>query len=459
MASRTVLVAGVGETVAGLEAAFHEAGASPAVRHLDELSELIDRLTRSAVDCLVVPAEIEDVSAWRVGYGVRSFFPALPVVVVGPDPDAVPADLNVTAVPAGRIDDPEVVAAVLDALEGGVDSDAARAPSRMETLLLSMFDQFPVHLYAKDAAARHALTSRYSMSPTALIGLTDLDYVELPKDHREAAYRDDMDIIEGDQQALEIEEYTDYLDSHTLTSKVPWYDEDGDVVGLVGLTRDITQRKKREHAARRQQELLVKLAILAAHEFRNELQVALGRLELLEADPDRFEEQIGVIAESHDRLIEIVDKVVDLASRERPMRGETTVWLSKLGREVWDTLDTDGATMRVETDARMTADPESASLFLQILFDNAVEHAGPDVTVTVSATENGFVVADDGPGIAVEPLERIFDAGVSTVEGNTGFGLFVAKSVADEHNWRLEAADAADGGARFEITGLNKPDA
>jgi len=50
---------------------------------------------------------------------------------------------------------------------------------------------------------------------------------------------------------------------------------------------------------------------------------------------------------------------------------------------VWDSLPTDDATLTVGSDARIVADLESLSLFLQILFDNALEHAGSDVSVTV----------------------------------------------------------------------------
>jgi signal transduction histidine kinase len=369
------------------------------------------------------------------------------VVVVGLSADAVPADLDVIAVETADMTAESVAEAVGTALAEGGDSDAARPPSRMETLLLSMFDQFPLHLYAKDEETRHAMVSRHSNEPTDLVGITDLEYEELPEAHREAAYRDDRRVVDDEEPILEVEEYTDYIDSHTLTTKVPWY-HDEEVVGLVGITRDITERKQREHAARRQQELLVKLAILSAHEFRNELQVALGRLELVEDDPS----QIEVIEESHEHLVEIVDKVIELASRERRTHDQRQVWLSTLAREVWDGLSTADATLEVSADARIVADLESLSLFLQILFDNALEHAGTGARVTVGTTDEGFFVADDGPGIDGDP-DRVFDAGYTTVEGNTGFGLFVARSIAHEHNWGVAVSEGEGGGLRFDVSG------
>ena len=77
-----------------------------------------------------------------------------------------------------------------------------------------------------------------------------------------------------------------------------------------------------------------------------------------------------------------------------------------------------------------------------------------DVTVTVGTTDDGFYLEDDGPGFAVDPPERVLDAGFTTVEENTGFGLYVASSIAQDHGWTLALSESADGGARFDISGV-----
>lgn len=431
------------------EASVSDDGPSVCVRTLDSLGELYEVLTKDVVHCLVLTPTVEGTGAIRIVRGVRGLFPDLPIVLAGRPDDSVPGNLDLTVVDVDSTPEGTVADAVETAIDGGVDSDAGRPPSRMETLLLSMFHGLPVHLYAKDEAARHLITSNTTETGADLIGLTDLDYTELPEDHRKAAYRDDMSVIEGDGKRVEVEEYTDYIDSHTLTSKVPWYDGHDELVGLVGLTRDITERKKREQASRRQHELLVKVALVAAHELRNELQVAAGRLELLDEESD----QIDVIADSQRQLSRIVDKVVELASEERPGRSPEGLWLSTLSREVWDTLEVGDATLTIAQDVHFVADRESTSLFLQIVLKNAIQHGGSDVTVTVGTLEDGVYVADDGPGIDVEPVDRVFDAGYTTDPGSTGFGLYVARSIADEHGWTITIAESDGGGARFEIHG------
>lgn len=99
-----------------------------------------------------------------------------------------------------------------------------------------------------------------------------------------------------------------------------------------------------------------------------------------------------------------------------------------------------------------------ASLLLQCLFQNAIEHGGLTVTVTVGATERGFFVADDGPGIDAESTERVLDPGYSTVEGNTGSGLSIAKTVAEDHDWTLLVSEPSEGGMRFDIENVDLGD-
>jgi signal transduction histidine kinase len=84
-----------------------------------------------------------------------------------------------------------------------------------------------------------------------------------------------------------------------------------------------------------------------------------------------------------------------------------------------------------------------------------VEHAGEDVTVTVGDLDGGFYVADDGPGIPESDRERVFETGYSTSDGGTGFGLEIVATVATAHGWDVRVTDAADGGARFEFTGVD----
>jgi len=84
--------------------------------------------------------------------------------------------------------------------------------------------------------------------------------------------------------------------------------------------------------------------------------------------------------------------------------------------------------------------------------DDAAEHGG--ASITVGSLPDGFYVADDGPGIPAEERDRIFDADYSTSEGTTRFGLDIVSEICDAHGWTVVATESEDGGARFEITGV-----
>jgi signal transduction histidine kinase len=48
----------------------------------------------------------------------------------------------------------------------------------------------------------------------------------------------------------------------------------------------------------------------------------------------------------------------------------------------------------------------------------------------------------------------VFEAGHTTTDGGTGFGLSIVKEVAEAHGWEVSIAEGSEGGARFEITNV-----
>jgi len=425
---------------------------------VESVPQLFDALCYDTVNCLVVPSEGAPVAPPDLERGVRALYPGLPVVLVGagerdgggPETDSG----RTTRVETADVTDAEAVAAVAAALEADGESAAGRPPSRPETLLLSMVDGFPMHLYAKDEAARHALATGATVDLADVIGRTDLTLTDGPPDHHERSHADDRRVIETGEPVVETAEYTAGDDEYALTTKVPWYGADGEVIGLVGITRDISERKRREQELRHRNERLAKVALVAAHELRNELQVASGRLEAVPDDTPH----VDVVAESHRRLAATVDDVVRLASRERVETDERTVWLSTVAREVWASREAPEAALVVADDARIRADLESLRICFEILLSNAVDHGGPDVTVTVRGTETGFAVEDDGPGIDADPTNRVFDAGFAASDDGDGFGLYVVQRIAADHGWNLTAENVDGGGARFGVGGVDAPD-
>ena len=109
----------------------------------------------------------------------------------------------------------------------------------------------------------------------------------------------------------------------------------------------------------------------------------------------------------------------------------------------------------VDTAPCIYADETRLQRLLENLFRNAIEHAGDDVTLRVGRLDDGFFVEDDGLGIPPEQREKVLKAGYSSDEEGTGLGLSIVKTIADAHGWSLSLAEGREGGARFEVTGVD----
>jgi signal transduction histidine kinase len=77
----------------------------------------------------------------------------------------------------------------------------------------------------------------------------------------------------------------------------------------------------------------------------------------------------------------------------------------------------------------------------------------PDGSVEASQAA-GFYVEDDGDGIPADEHGEIFDHGYTTSDDGMGFGLSIVEDIVDAHDWDISTAESHEGGARFEITGV-----
>ena len=111
--------------------------------------------------------------------------------------------------------------------------------------------------------------------------------------------------------------------------------------------------------------------------------------------------------------------------------------------------------LEVVSTATIHADRSQFQELLEKLVANAIEHAGPDITVEVGVLDGGFYVADDGPGIDPSARETVFELGYSTNAAGTGMGLAIVEQIADAHDWSATVTDSESGGARFEFTDVD----
>ena len=221
--------------------------------------------------------------------------------------------------------------------------------------------------------------------------------------------------------------------------------------------------------AERQQDRLDEFTSGVSHDLRSPLNVAQGRLALAQSEDD-----IGHVddaAAAVDRTLELIEDLLTLAKQGSRPEVFEPIDLSALAEQCWANVATGEATLVVDSDRRVLGHPSRLKQLLENLFRNAIDHAGPESTVIVGDIEpmytttraesdlpTGFYVEDDGPGIPAADREAVFEVGYTTHDDGTGFGLNIVNGVADAHGWNVAVSESADGGARFEITGVESGD-
>jgi signal transduction histidine kinase len=147
-----------------------------------------------------------------------------------------------------------------------------------------------------------------------------------------------------------------------------------------------------------------------------------------------------------------------LAREGKTVTDREAVDLASLVWNCWQNVETADATLVAEVDRTVRADRSRLKEVFENLYRNGVTHGGSDVTVTIGELEDGFYVADDGPGIPADEREAVFESGYSTSTEGIGVGLSIVAEIVEAHGWRISATRSTSGGARFEITGVEFAD-
>lgn len=215
---------------------------------------------------------------------------------------------------------------------------------------------------------------------------------------------------------------------------------------------DERELRHRERELRRQNARLDEFASVVSHDLRNPLNVARGRLQLAREEYDS--EHHDAVMRALDRMETLIQDTLALARAGETVGEIEAVELPEIVDTCWRNVATESATLSTETDVTIHADKTRLQQLLENLLRNAVEHGGSEVTITVGDLPNGFYVEDDGPGIPLDTREKALQPGYSTAESGTGFGLSIVRDIAAAHGWEVSVTDGAEGGARFEFTGV-----
>jgi two-component system cell cycle sensor histidine kinase/response regulator CckA len=153
---------------------------------------------------------------------------------------------------------PAIQAAFVDVTER---KRAEEALTHERDLLHALMDNIPDTIYFKDAASRFTRINRaqaqvLGVAPEEVIGKTDFDFFTV--EHARDAYADEQEIVKSGQPLIDKVEKIRRADGQfrwVSATKVPIMDREGRVTGIVGISRDITERRRAEDALRKSETL------------------------------------------------------------------------------------------------------------------------------------------------------------------------------------------------------------
>ncbi|MDX5987408.1 PAS domain-containing sensor histidine kinase [Haloferax mediterranei ATCC 33500] len=227
---------------------------------------------------------------------------------------------------------------------------------------------------------------------------------------------------------------------------------DTQLVEILGMNAESALRMlEHEQELAHENERLERFAQTVSHDLRNPLNVAEGTLGQMRD----FTEQLDRMTRAHKRMEEVIEGVLMLARQGERVVDPAPVDMEALATESWDYVETEAATLSVETadtdDLVVEADAMRSRHLFENLFRNAITHGGATAVTVGPLDSGGFFVADNGCGIPTEQFEQVFRPGYSTASQGTGLGLSIVKEIADAHGWTASVTESSAGGAQFEF--------
>jgi PAS domain S-box-containing protein len=370
---------------------------------------------------------------------------------------------------------------------------AEQAVTYERDLLQSLIDNIPDNIYFKDTASRFIRINRASArffnlaSVKDAIGKTDFDFQ--PPDLAKQFFAEEQHIVTSKQATVERIEFNPHPDGRTRwlsSTKVPISNAGGEVIGIVGISRDITSRKLaedeinklNENLKRRTADLQAKNQELEAfsysvsHDLRTPLRSIDGFSQaLLEDYSDRLDNMgqsyLHRVRAATQRMSQIIDDLLELSRVTRAEMKHDEVNLSALARQIADELqkmsDKRQAEFVIAKSLTVVGDGHLLRIALENLMGNAWKFSEqrPEVHIEFGSTtqpdgQKVYFVRDNGVGFDMTYIDKLFGAFQrlhSTTEfPGTGIGLATVERIIRRHNGRIWAEGTVNKGATFYFT-------
>lgn len=351
-------------------------------------------------------------------------------------------------------------------------------------LLDTLMNNIPDSIYFKDNKSRFIRINKAQAealgisNPHQAIGKTDFDF--FAEEHAKQAYEDEQEIIKIGRPLIGKIEQDIRPDGWTRwvsTTKVPIVDKKGRANGIVGISRDITERKWVEAKLKqtlaeleRSNAELEQFAYVTSHDLQEPLRMVFSYVQLLEqrykgrldSDADEF---IAYAVDGAIRMQEMINDLLDYSRvSTRGKSFEPTDCEAVFDRTLANlrvAIEENGAVVTHDPLPTVMADKVQLVQLFQNLIGNAIKFRGEKpLRVYVSAEQKGnewvFSVCDNGIGIDLEYAGRIFRVfqrlHSKTEYPGTGIGLAICKKIVERHGGRIWVESQPREGSTFYFT-------
>ncbi|WP_297421932.1 PAS domain-containing hybrid sensor histidine kinase/response regulator [Clostridium sp.] len=366
-----------------------------------------------------------------------------------------------------------------------------------EALLISLINSIPDLIFYKDINGAYlgcnkAFEDFAGIKEKDIIGHTDADIFE--KEAAEFFGATDLNTIQQ-REHIRYENWVTYPDGKYVfldTLKTPYYDSEGNILGLIGVSRDITERKKKEELQkhieeerRRLNELKeadrIKTEFFAnmSHELRTPINVIFSAVQMEEImlkdylseniSIDKFK-YINMMKQNCYRILRLVDNLIDITKIDNnyfeinESNHDIINLIENITLSVVDYIQNKGISITFDTDVEekiIACDPEKIERIILNLLSNAVKFtpSGGNIIVKIENNTNDICirVKDTGKGIPKNKLDSIFerfvqvDRSLTRTHEGSGIGLSIVKKLIELHGGKISVISKEGQGAEFII--------
>jgi PAS domain S-box-containing protein len=360
---------------------------------------------------------------------------------------------------------------------------------QIERLLLrTLIDNLPDAIYVKDLKAQKILANRADLkimgieSEAACIGKTDMELFDPVNGKR--GYDEDLLVLNSGKALVNMEsQYTDkeMNTRYRTASKFPLFDKDKNIIGLIGIGRDISEQKLMTHELivakeKAEESDRLKTSFLAnmSHEIRTPMNSIMGFASLL-PDTDN-KEQINqyseIIMRNSEQLVRIIDDIVLYSRLQTGLLYKVPTKFSAcdLINDIKQSFNLPkfnerGIKLITENFVGQICYVQTDYEKLRQIFTNLVSNAfkytnSGSITIGIDQLNNQlhFFVKDTGIGISSDEIEKVFErfyrgsnVTKSTI-GGTGLGLSIVKEMVELLGGKIWIESELDKGTTFWFT-------